>query len=276
MARAYPLLLGAGNVTNLWVAHDGADIVAHVGYRLVEIDTGKGVYLGALFGAVFTAEAWRGQGLATQVLSRATEAARQQGAAFGVISGTRNLYQRQGFFPLPRATGYRIDGGSANGPHALTMRPITTSQWGLVQALHASRTPRFSRGEGDWKALLESQTLWFGAGEVWAVFDESSASSPGAYFALEKEPRTREATGPCRRALEWGGNALWARQALEQCARTRGLVEWVVAAHDAEAHRAAAQAPRLAGRLVDLGISAAAWRLAVATDDIPLYGLDYV
>lgn len=268
MAEAYPLLFTEANRQNLWVACDGSVLVGHAGYVPRTI-IGQGPRLAAAtFGAVFVDERYRRNQVASQMLAAAVQSARAQGATMGWISGRRDLYQRQGFIPLPSVPLLRIANGLSVNDGALTMAPIPPSQWAAVAAMHANADPRFDRNPEQWQAIFHSGTVGFSPGHMHGATQRDGVLC--AYVAIEDEPRLR-AGKPWRRVWEWGGDPIASLKLLQALATPHVGIEWVLPP---------ALPPNTCAthneRWVDLDISVARWSPEATNVELPFFGLDYV
>ena len=146
MAREFPLFLSVANANNLWVTADGGRIVAHVGVSHKRLNINSSIIHVGLIGAVATDAAYRGRGLATQVLAAARADARERGVGLLLISGARGLYQRCGARPAGNLQRFRI-------PQTVWERWQSPVRWRLCQvsdtlammAWYVMQTPRFMR-----------------------------------------------------------------------------------------------------------------------------------
>ena len=267
MGREYPLLFDARHADRLWIAEEapGGALLAHAGYALFDaVVPGRRLRV-ACFGSVFTDPAHRGRGLATLLLERGAEAARAAGAALALISGSRGLYQRLGFDPLP-PVGFHLCPAAA-GP--VEARPATAADAGDIAALIAlqEREPsRFVRAADDWARLLDAGVVFYNPGAVWLFGREGR---PVAYAAVEDRASLR--------APEVGGDRAALAAALPALAAHLGAsaISVIDLPHDrALAAEATARGwPRHEARLP---LSARWWDGTPAGSPVPWYGLNYV
>ena len=108
MERQYPLLFAPANFDHLLVMVDDGVVVSHVGTLTREISV-MGLRIPVIsIGAVATYEAYRGRGLATQLMETAIFKAVDQDVILMLISGGRGLYTRLGAKRIGQYVLYNI------------------------------------------------------------------------------------------------------------------------------------------------------------------------
>lgn len=155
---------GAGSVMKLGV-FDGTKLVAAAGVRLGTAQFPSSPLCVALMGAVATAPAYRGRGLASQLVSVLVQWAAQRGAALAVLWGSEHqLYQKLGFLPcgsqvsIPLHSLVALDQG---------IQKVSTG-WspGILKALKSRRSGLEIRDlDRGWLAAHKN-VQWFWTGEA--------------------------------------------------------------------------------------------------------------
>ena len=111
-------LLNENNLQNINVFEDKSRPIAHVGVVEIDLSIQDCIVRVACVGGVCTREKYRGQRLAGRLLTRAWDKMRKNGVDFALISGTRDLYLREGcgrcqptydFMVQPKAFDQAID-----------------------------------------------------------------------------------------------------------------------------------------------------------------------
>src|SRR4051812_23543120 len=202
LRREYPLLFDAANAPHLWIVERAGEILAHVGFCTSEAQLGEERARVACFGAVFTVESERGQGLSTALLTEAVADARAQGASVGLISGSRSLYQRFGFEPRPPTT-FHLAPATGAAPSDLEIAVATPADGPALAALYDAEPVRFLRPPVDWRRLLDSRTVFYGPGRVLMVRRRGCLL---AYAAFEGRTVELASIGPAVRAMELAGD----------------------------------------------------------------------
>jgi hypothetical protein len=130
-------------------------LAAHAGFILREaLVLGRRIRV-ACIGAVFTAPADRGRGLASLVLLDALSRARQH-ADLVLVSGDRGLYRRQGLDPVPPLARFTLPNGTP-GPvsreGALEVRDASPDDLDAMAELYDAEDVHFVRSPADWRRL---------------------------------------------------------------------------------------------------------------------------
>jgi GNAT superfamily N-acetyltransferase len=157
-------------------AFDGPKLIAATGVRLAEIRVRQGTLTGALIGAVATASEFRGQGLATQLVSLAVEWATERGAALAILWGSEHiLYGKIGFAPCGTQATIPLS-TMANLASSNTKSVISTG-WtsGLMGAL---------KGRSEGIQLRDVDRSWLSSHKNVKWFWTGDAKQVTAYAAL--------------------------------------------------------------------------------------------
>jgi len=200
MLPRFPVLFGPANLGNCRVLLDGDRVVSHVVYLPRQAVLGGPVVAAACVGAVCTDEAYRGRGLASQVLDDCEARMRRQGLDVIYISGDRDLYRRWGARKVGRHLLFKVTPAIAERlvSPALALADAGPDDLPVLAALYEAKPVRFSRGHGDWEA-------WFRCGHCEGRTARATIGRaegrPVAYVAHTPfPPDDGEPT-----ALEWGG-----------------------------------------------------------------------
>lgn len=159
MFRHFPQLFNVDNARNLLVFEDNGAVVAHVGM------TQRGVsILGcelrvACVGAVATDDAFRGRGLATQLMDAARAQAQSDGVDLMMISGGRGLYRRMGAVDVGCDFKLRIPCAQTDESSAVSVRPFTPGDLPACKAAYANKPVHFLRPDSDWDHCWTSHVL---------------------------------------------------------------------------------------------------------------------
>ena len=109
MGKQFPLLFNKENAHNLFIAEDNGKIISHNGLKLTKIFINGHALSYASMGAVCTHSAYRGQGIATKLLSNIFEYLEKKEIGILTISGGRGLYTKNGADFTSGKTDYIID-----------------------------------------------------------------------------------------------------------------------------------------------------------------------
>jgi GNAT superfamily N-acetyltransferase len=192
-------------------------VAAHAGFILREARVLERRHRVACVGAVFTAPAERGRGLASRVLLDALSRARQD-ADLVLASGDRGLYRRQGLDPVPPLARFSLPDGVprlAASDVALEVRESNPDDLDAMAALYDAEDVHFVRSPADWRRL-------WGAGhlvDVPATF--SVLLRRGrivAYLVAQQGGRRADGSVRARRIMEIAGD----RDAIIEAAPLRG------------------------------------------------------
>ncbi len=170
MGEEYPQLVNDDNLERLQVFVDKGRVVAHIGYILRDASLmGCQVRVGCI-GAVCTQEAYRGRGLATQLLRRVIHMLRDEGGDYFMISGGRGLYRRHSavtvgcelHMALPRAALDDLAGEVEAVEHE-------GDDFSELSAAYEREPVRFLRPLDDWLWLRRSRTCMNKPARVWRL-----------------------------------------------------------------------------------------------------------
>jgi GNAT superfamily N-acetyltransferase len=154
-------------------AFDNGKLVAAAGVQITEAKANAFPMKTALIGAVSTDAEYRGRGIATQLVSLATEWAQTQGAALAVLWGSEHeLYRKIGFHPCGRQVRVAISAMRSS-------RPLSTIQSGWNPALFAKLK---QRKEG--LVIGEEDHGWIEAHKNVKWYWTGPADRPDAYAAI--------------------------------------------------------------------------------------------
>ena len=152
MFEEFPLLLGLDNLAHRWIASDQGKVVAAVNYYTTPVILDRSTLIVASIGAVCTDEAYRGQGLASQLLEKAEQQMKNEGVAAVIISGDRPLYLRFGAALLQPLLKFTIPSKSS----AIKLVPYNPNQLDFYFKLYQTLPYRFQRTPFEMKHLIEA------------------------------------------------------------------------------------------------------------------------
>lgn len=152
----FPQLFNAGNIDNLYVITDGSTVISHVGTMRRWASIAGCTVRVACVGAVATAEAYRNQGLASQLLEFACRQGKEDGLDFMLISGGRGLYRRYGAADVGRnyLTVLTRSHAAAIAVGDVAVDTFDRAYLAPCQAAYHRKTARFIRPRDDWESFL--------------------------------------------------------------------------------------------------------------------------
>ena len=155
MAEDFPLLVGPEAKSLRLVCKEGGRILAHVAARELALDTPDGGVL-ALWniGAVVTAEAARGRGLASALIEECLRRGKEQGAAAAVLWTDRpDFYARLGFSPAGRELAVHVPRERLVNVAPVPIRPLHPAELEEILALREKDPFCARRPLEDWRRL---------------------------------------------------------------------------------------------------------------------------
>ena len=159
MRRIFPGMFSEGNTGNHLVFVDGGRVVSHVGmvYRWASIE-GCTVRVSSI-GAVATLDAYRGKGMATELVGMAQDKARAEGIDFMIISGDRTLYRRPGATRVGCDLIALIDAHAADALYSPAVHIENMAETDLPDCIAAynQRAVHFIRPLDDWQWLVRGR-----------------------------------------------------------------------------------------------------------------------
>lgn len=241
MHLEFPLVFSEQHPENLWIMKEGEKVVSLVG--LLERNVFISCYpiRTAALGTVCTDPAYRGQGLASQILQKLREHLRQRGVRLLIISGGRSLYRRIGAVnaglvrwvnaPALPVAAEQAEAASGRAVRPWVVREATPDDLPWVLRLYEREPVRFERSLADLRAFYSAlphayagarfRRLWIAV----ASGDASGRSANPILAYLVTDGPTPAAAGvghgaegspPVWYAMEWGGT----RRVVWQMART--------------------------------------------------------
>lgn len=154
LIEEFPLLVGRGRQGGGFVYEHSNQYVAHTAWRPFELVSGAERIPAVGIGLVTTHSSWRGRGLATALVRRCMEEARDRSAELAILfAPPRSLYSRLGFVPAGRERATRADAVGTGGH-----KQIRAAEPGDVAAmlrLLELHPVRVSRTLAEFEALLE-------------------------------------------------------------------------------------------------------------------------
>ncbi len=183
--RSFPVVQGTSFFDDfpVWRIDNGADVtlygafaddalVALAGLRLARLKSEDRQLPVALIGGVCTDEAWRGKGLATQIVSECLKRARDSGAALVFLWGSEHsLYQKLGFELCGEQA--RLQLGSLRLPEPARALDVKMGWTPEIFSLMQARTIGLAQTERDEKWLSEHKNVqwyWLRKGDAVSAF----------------------------------------------------------------------------------------------------------
>lgn len=153
MFDRFPLVFREDNADNLLVIEENGVIVSHVALLIRRVSLGGCRVRVACLGAVATDPAYRGRGLATELLGAAQRAARTGGADYIMISGGLNIYRRLGATDVGVNMRTVVDSACATAlaQPDLTIETATDADLPRCDELYCMRQAHFIRSQQDWR-----------------------------------------------------------------------------------------------------------------------------
>lgn len=107
--RDFPHLFAASNFSHLWVACEGDSILGHAGAWKTSLRVEKNIWDVGGIGGVFTLPEARGEGIASNLVNKACEDLKAQGAILAFLwSGKHDYYRKLGFEAIGRQWSIEI------------------------------------------------------------------------------------------------------------------------------------------------------------------------
>lgn len=224
MKELFPLIFRPGLSHSYAAITEDGTVAAFMGLVPSTIKTGDAILNVFSIGAVCTAPAFRGQGLAGQLLEKCQAHAAEAGASLIFVSGDRSLYTRAGCVPFGGTQFAELNEGSAQALAAAageewTLRPMQPGDFFAVNRLLNERETGHVYSPGELALLLGTEAyagvLGLAQRTLVAVRDGSIEG-----FAAVAVPAAADVPAPSTAtAVEWAGQpsavaALLAKAAL--------------------------------------------------------------
>ncbi|MGM9974893.1 MAG: GNAT family N-acetyltransferase [Clostridiaceae bacterium] len=161
MEKAFPLLFNKSNNTS-YVAVDRGEIVAFIGGVPYMFKDKELSYPCVSLGAVCTRADYRGRGISDNLLKLALKDYEEAGFTFALISGSRNLYLRNGFVPFGAFNQYILaEYPAISDISKYDIHESTGSIRELLElhALYEKREVKLSASINEFKLLLEGRAV---------------------------------------------------------------------------------------------------------------------
>lgn len=161
MADAFPRIF-APEVPESYGAFDGERLVAFMGLVPQTMQVGPATLKTYSLGSVCTDKAYRGKGLAGELLNRIIRHADEAGGSLLFVSGGRSLYRRADCHPFESLLMWQLASGqmqelSADSDPSLELREAGEQDLLALHRLGMAKRSRFAVTEEEWKALLDAQ-----------------------------------------------------------------------------------------------------------------------
>ncbi|WP_339289388.1 GNAT family N-acetyltransferase [Paenibacillus sp. FSL E2-0201] len=224
MKELFPLIFRPGLSHSYAAITEDGTVAAFMGLVPSTIKTGDAILNVFSIGAVCTAPAFRGQGLAGQLLEKCQAHAAEAGASLIFVSGDRSLYTRAGCVPFGGTQFAELNESSAQALAAAageewTLRPMQPGDFFAVNRLLNERETGHVYSPGELALLLGTEAyagvLGLAQRTLVAVRDGSIEG-----FAAVAVPAAADVPAPSTAtAVEWAGQpsavaALLAKAAL--------------------------------------------------------------
>ncbi len=199
MYDLFPTFLVPENRDNLLVYADGGQVVSHVGMTLRWASVGGCTAGVASIGAVATDPAYRGKGLATELMHTAMAQAHAWGADFMLISGGRGLYRRLGAADVGVDSSVSLDAGGAKALSGdIALAPYQENDLDACIALYERRQAYYRRPREEWETLMEARVCMC---ELFDAHVVRIKGTPCAYYVVSCDGELRNL-----RVMEFAGD----------------------------------------------------------------------
>ncbi|MFA5006027.1 MAG: GNAT family N-acetyltransferase [Candidatus Izemoplasmatales bacterium] len=158
MAEQFATLFAPENVERMLVAVDGGKVVSMVNYYPGPVRIGPATIRVASIGSVCTDPAYRGQGLAANLLRLAEAKMLAEGIHVVVISGGGGIYSAFGSEQAGDMREATVPTAHLASVPGVSIRPYAPSDFNALRRLHAQDPVRFVRRAREFRQLLEGQT----------------------------------------------------------------------------------------------------------------------
>lgn len=145
-------------------AFDNKKLVSFMGLVPWTLSIGSARVQGYSLGSVCTDAEYRGQGIASTLLSDVKRHVQKTGASMLFVSGDRSLYRRADCFPFGDMYFYNVTADAsvlhrdgADLPHAI--RGLAASDWTQLHRLHQNHPITFLQGVWELSTLIEAEPL---------------------------------------------------------------------------------------------------------------------
>ena len=159
MAEQFRVLFAPENVARMLVAVDGGQVVSMVNYYPGPVRIGPATIRVASIGSVCTDPAYRGRGLAANLLGLAEAKMLEEGIHVVVISGGGGIYSAFGSEQAGDMREATVPAERLASVLGVSTRPYAPSDFNALRRLHAQDPVRFVRRAREFRLLLEGQTF---------------------------------------------------------------------------------------------------------------------
>lgn len=182
-------------------------LVAFMGLVPSMIRVGEAKLNVYLLGSVCTDEAYRGQGLASEMLQSVLTHIDSAGASLLLVSGGRPLYRRAGCHPFGQSTIYVIDQSVKSLPvqeKPLLIREMKPVDWFAIHRLASARPVRFEQSVWELATLIEASAFASIFSQVHIVL--IAEQEDGEIIAFAVISVSTEVSDSTAKLIEWAGN----------------------------------------------------------------------
>ena len=158
MGEQFLALFGENNMKHMFVAVDGGRVVSMVNYYPATVSVhGARITTGSV-GSVCTLPEYRGQKIASKLLSMAGDQMRFEGITVMIISGHGNLYTAYGADYAGYATEWFVPRGMIPANPEIVIAPFHEADWPAMIRIYETEPVRFLRNPSEFQTLFRGQT----------------------------------------------------------------------------------------------------------------------
>ena len=158
MESQFLCLFGEDNRERMFLAVEGEEVVSMVNYYPAVVQIGPASVKTASVGSVCTKAEYRGQKLASRLLTMAAAKMKAEDVHVVIISGQGGIYSAFGAEFAGNATEWFVPQGTFPSSPRVSLAEYTSADLPAVKAVYETEPVRFLRGETEFDRLIRGQT----------------------------------------------------------------------------------------------------------------------
>lgn len=158
MGEQFPCLFSEANREHMFLAVDGEEVVSMVNYYPATVKIHEAYLRTGSVGSVCTKPEYRGQKLASRLLSMAGEKMLSEGITMMIISGQGGIYSAYGAEFAGNATEWFVPRGTFPTSSALRLSEYHEADFPSLKKVYETEAVRFLRTDAEFPLLVEGQT----------------------------------------------------------------------------------------------------------------------
>lgn len=158
MESQFLCLFGEQNRDRMFLAFEGEEVVSMVNYYPAAVQIGPATVMTASVGSVCTKAEFRGQKLASRLLTMAASRMRAEAVHVVIISGQGGIYSAFGAEFAGNATEWFVPQGTFPSSPRVSLAEYTPADLPAVKLVYETEPVRFVRRELEFDLLIRGQT----------------------------------------------------------------------------------------------------------------------